>query len=33
MEAVFSFKNLQLEFNELSVFEIDKQVALKQKEN
>jgi hypothetical protein len=24
MEAVFSFKNLQLEFNELSVFEIDK---------
>jgi len=33
MEAVFSFKNLQLGFNDKSVFEIDQIVSIKQKEN
>ena len=33
MEAVFSFKNLQLGFNDKNVFMLDKQVSLKQKEN
>jgi hypothetical protein len=33
MEAVFSFKNIQMNFNDKSVFEIDKEVAVKQSEN
>lgn len=33
MEAVFSFKNIQMNFNDKSVFEIDKEVAVKQQEN
>jgi hypothetical protein len=30
MEAVFSFRNIRLGFNDPSVFEIDKEVAIKQ---
>ena len=33
MEAVFSFKNLDMSFKDSSVFEIDKVVAAIQKEN
>ena len=33
MEAVFSFKNINMSFNDKSVFEIDKEVAIKQSEN
>ena len=33
MEAVFSFKNLDMKFKDSSVFEIDKVVAAIQKEN
>lgn len=33
MEAVFSFKNLQLGFKDSIVFELDKVVAQKQQEN
>lgn len=33
MEAVFSFKNIQMNFNDKSVFEIDKEVSVKQQEN
>lgn len=33
MEAVFSFRNLKLDFKDEKVFQIDKEVALKQKEN
>jgi len=33
MEAVFSFKNIQMDFNDSSVFEIDKEVAIKQSQN
>ena len=33
MEAVFSFKNIDLSFNDKSVFEIDKEVSIKQNQN
>jgi hypothetical protein len=33
MEAVFSFKNIQMNFNDKSVFEVDKEVSIKQSEN
>jgi hypothetical protein len=33
MEAVFSFKNIQMNFNDSSVFEVDREVAIKQNEN
>jgi hypothetical protein len=29
MEAVFSFKNIQMNFNDKSVFEVDKEVSIK----
>ena len=27
MEAVFSFKNINLQFNDMTVFDVDKEVA------
>ena len=33
MEAVFSFKNIQMNFNDRTVFDIDKEVAIKQNQN
>lgn len=33
MEAVFSFKNVDLTFCDKAVFEIDKEVAIKQNQN
>jgi len=33
MEAVFSFRNIRLGFNDPSVFEIDKEVSIKQSQN
>ena len=33
MEAVFSFKNLQMGFNDMGVFDIDKEVSVKQSQN
>jgi len=33
MEAVFSFKNIDLSFRDKSVFEIDKDVVIKQNQN
>lgn len=33
MEAVFSFRNIRLGFNDPTVFEIDKEVAIKQSQN
>ena len=33
MEAVFSFKNVDLTFKDSSVFEIDKEVSIKQNAN
>lgn len=33
MEAVFSFKNIQMKFNDPKVFQIDKEVSVKQQEN
>ena len=33
MEAVFSFKNIQMDFNDRTVFDIDKEVAIKQNQN
>jgi hypothetical protein len=33
MEAVFSFKNIDLTFKDKSVFDIDKEVSIKQNQN
>lgn len=33
MEAVFSFKNIDLSFKDMSVFNIDKEVEIKQNQN
>jgi len=33
MEAVFSFKDIEMNFNDPSVFDIDKEVAIKQSQN
>ena len=33
MEAVFSFKNIQMNFNDGTVFDIDKEDAIKQNQN
>jgi hypothetical protein len=33
MEAVFSFKNIQMNFSDSSVFDVDREVAIKQNEN
>ena len=33
MEAIFSFKNIQLGFSDESVFDLDKEVAIKQSQN
>ena len=33
MEAIFSFKNIEMGFEDLDVFDIDKEVQIKQNQN
>jgi hypothetical protein len=33
MEAIFSFKNIEMGFNDIRVFDIDKEVQIKQNQN